>query len=391
MRMMSNSTAPSEPRPRPRPRLPYYERLCKMYANNNAEINRRVCAAPDLQVVNVNFWTCDDDWRVICHTPQTPHDQFGYPLDHLHFAEHESFPEDRIPAIVPIIAGMYRRKGLPLAWTVGPAETPLLEAALRSLNFAKTDDRVVMFCDLETFRREELTPQYSQALVNQMLVNELCRRIVRVSIWAQVAASRPLETNPRSPAVVRAVAGRMARIRNSDYSVMAQLVVCPMRPSILGEYIIESIDQSSVTDWVRSWTQAADDSLPIVRHWAHVYKSLLARLATTQFRMFAARLRAPDARGRRPIVGTGLVHCYAGVALVQHIGVDADHAGRGLEHKLVHYALRVALHLKYTKAMATVERWARAPFCRVGFRNVGRAKKYVLMPEPLPSPSNTDP
>ncbi|KAF2962650.1 hypothetical protein GQX73_g10921 [Xylaria multiplex] len=115
--------------------------------------------------------------------------------------------------------------------------------------------------------------------------------------------------------------------------------------------------------------------------WEYTFVHLLRILAPTQFRMFAAKIREPDSEGRRPIVGIGLIHCADDVAVIKHVAVIPGHTGQGLEYELVHYAARIALHNKYLRAIAVVDKGTRAAFRRAGFRDIGRVKKYVLRPE----------
>ncbi|KAI0538633.1 hypothetical protein GGR58DRAFT_500979 [Xylaria digitata] len=363
------------------PRLPYHERLCAMYARNMATMNQHLREAFMHKIFRVQFPAHGEEWYVNAYSSERLHDEYGHSLDYLNVVEYGNFSQDAMPFDISIIASLYQSAQCPLSWTVGPLENPLLEGTLLSLGFTKEEDQAAMFCDLDTFRRETLSDVDLWALHNQLAINGLCANVDRLSRMHLNRCEEALGPRPWTCPHLQAV----AETRLNDLNVINSLMITPLLSTHMQKYIIETIRLIDVTEWVRIWTNSATRTLPIVLSWETTFVYILRKLEPTQFRMFAAKIRKPGSEDRQPIVGIGLIHCADGVAVIQHVKVIPGHTGQGLEYELVHYAVRIALHNKYLRAIAVVDKGTRAAFRRAGFRDISRVKKYVLRPEPPPT------
>ncbi|KAI0120933.1 acyl-CoA N-acyltransferase [Xylariales sp. AK1849] len=140
------------------------------------------------------------------------------------------------------------------------------------------------------------------------------------------------------------------------------------------EVIIEAVDESSIRDWVEAWAFHAPEA--DIAHWTGIYTSLLVSLHPKQFRMFIAKNHEAGCT----TVGTGYVHCFAGVAAIHAIVVGPEFRNQGIGRALTSYALRQASSLGYEVAVLTASTLGINFFRSLGFHEFGIVKLNVWRP-----------
>ncbi|KAF2962652.1 hypothetical protein GQX73_g10922 [Xylaria multiplex] len=178
------------------PWLAYHGRLCAMYARNMARMNHYLRIASRHSVSRIRFRDHSQGWYVDTHLSDTSHDEYGHPLGYLNIVEHMNISQDLMP--FDIFIGLLRHQStkLPLSWTIGPLENPLLEGTLLSLGLTKGDDQAAMFCDLDTFRRETLSDLDLWALHNQVAMDGVCANVDWLGRRRQALCAELLEQTP---------------------------------------------------------------------------------------------------------------------------------------------------------------------------------------------------
>lgn len=134
---------------------------------------------------------------------------------------------------------------------------------------------------------------------------------------------------------------------------------------------IECIDASSVVDWAGAWAYGAPKS--DITHWADIYTSMVNEVHPDQFRMYLARKN-----GRA--VGTGYIHCFAGVAAVHAIVVRPEFRRQGIGKALTAYGMQQAAALDYNVATLTASALGFNTYKSLGFEEFGTVKLYTWRP-----------
>jgi GNAT superfamily N-acetyltransferase len=146
-------------------------------------------------------------------------------------------------------------------------------------------------------------------------------------------------------------------------------------------HIIEVLrSPKDVRVWVQAWAWMAHPDSPGINHWTDVYKTFISRLPITQFQMFAARGCTPVG-GRTPVMGTGFIHCFEGIASIHCLSVPPCYRKRGIGHDLLQFAMQQAYDLGYHVAMVTATKEILPMFYAASFRNVGEVKLYTFHPQ----------
>ncbi|KAK6085944.1 hypothetical protein SCUP515_00305 [Seiridium cupressi] len=139
---------------------------------------------------------------------------------------------------------------------------------------------------------------------------------------------------------------------------------------------ISDVDVSGVKAWTRTWTRQATQV--DVAPWIRIYGSMLNSLHRNQFSMFIASMDGDQ-------VGTGYIHCFAGVASIHAINVRPEARRRGIGRALTEYAMCKAASLGYNVATLTAVNSSSGLFNSLGFQEFGHVKLNVLRPLADPS------
>lgn len=139
---------------------------------------------------------------------------------------------------------------------------------------------------------------------------------------------------------------------------------------------ISDIHLSQLRSWVATWMrQATDVEVP---PWNHIYGTMLKLLHRNQFSMFIAEMDGKH-------VGTGYIHCFAGVASIHAISVRHEARRQGIGKALTEYAMHKAASLGYNIATLTASDLSSPLFKSIGFKEFGNVKLNVWRPLSNPS------
>ncbi|KAI8633647.1 hypothetical protein F5Y19DRAFT_414382 [Xylariaceae sp. FL1651] len=153
------------------------------------------------------------------------------------------------------------------------------------------------------------------------------------------------------------------------------------------DYDIKTIDNVlDVAAWVQAWAYMVPSEAEGVKHWIDVYSKLYCTLPPSQFEMFIAKSRTPTADGYYPVVGTGYIHCYEGVAAIHCITVRPSWRYEGVGGDLLQFAKQQARNKGYNMAMVTATDAGLKMLRKANFRDIGRVKLFVFRPRRQPPP-----
>ncbi|KAI0972252.1 hypothetical protein F4678DRAFT_478740 [Xylaria arbuscula] len=358
----------------------YNKRLFKMFSKNIAKLRSEIRDAAEVyRQRSASFTAGPIHVDAYAWDPQDEEDE---PATYLNTVEHSNIPTDHVPGnMIEGVVHYYRESNMPVRWNVGPEPNPLLEAALLSHGFKNTAHQPLLFRDLESFR-SNLLPVDREALVEQKRMDLLCGRITRL---AQRERQRALRcVNEQTEREARRMAqDRAGRIRARNAEGIRQLTVRPVKGTIVGDYVIEQID---LDDDVASWVGGlhppmVNGMLPSLESLEEIYTEVLEEMGVTKLRLFAARVRQPDAQGHQDIVGIGLIHVRNGIALLHELNVNPQYSSCRLQLELLQFGMRLALHMGADKAIALPRSRIANSFRLLGFREIGQVKEYCLSPK----------
>ncbi|KAI1850310.1 hypothetical protein JX266_004168 [Neoarthrinium moseri] len=144
-----------------------------------------------------------------------------------------------------------------------------------------------------------------------------------------------------------------------------------MRAAVPNGIRIGDIDSWRVRDWVKAWSGHAP--VEATTHWTQIYDTMLNTLHRKQFCMFMAQ------QGGR-VIGTGYLHCFAGIASIHAIAVVPELRGNGIGKALTAYGMQRAASIGYNISTLTSSRAGLNVFQSLGFKEFGVVKLNVWRP-----------
>ncbi|KAI1496086.1 hypothetical protein F5X99DRAFT_401467 [Biscogniauxia marginata] len=377
----------------------------------------------------------------------------GFDADSHNLIEHQILPWPVIGGAVDMVISRFEAQRRRFSWVVGPMDQPQLESSLRNRDLFLEEDEPAMVVDLDNCaplnvktetlplspqeaarfrlrdyqlqlmrleqqnrrrlmlaRALDAKSQKSQAVGGECGVPTEHRQTspineqLRCSQRGQLQIRTGTGENFQAPATGAAAGvGRTAAKVHSFYTAQPTFAE-DTRPPLHDGYEIKPIaDAVGVTNWVRAWAhEAKSPNAAGVQHWARVYAALFTQLPSTQFQMFAAFRPSPGgSRGggkkqqkpdNNPVLGTGYVHMYEGVAAIHCVVVRPEFRGRGIGRELARFGMRLARERGYRMAMVTGTPLALGVFRALGFKDIGRIKLYVWRPlkDPVRAPDPED-
>ncbi|KAH8646636.1 hypothetical protein BX600DRAFT_443624 [Xylariales sp. PMI_506] len=240
--------------------------------------------------------------------------------------EHQDVPENQVRAAVDAVARHF--EGRRVGWVTGPWDQARLEHFLRRAGFMVEDEGMVMAAPL---------------------------------------------SGGGGGGIIGAESGVNPTGGPGDFS---SLIRGPSLRDVklpYGVTVVDVADASGVRGWVAAWAYKAQESG--IAHWTRIYAVLVRSLHRNHFRMFMA------VKGDGTPVGTGYLHCYAGVAAIHAIFVQPPFRRRGIATALTRYAMRAAADMGYATATLTAPLGRAILFSALGFRDCGRVRLNVWHPE----------
>ncbi|KAH6652593.1 acyl-CoA N-acyltransferase [Truncatella angustata] len=160
--------------------------------------------------------------------------------------------------------------------------------------------------------------------------------------------------------------------KNFTVADEAATMAIGLRPREMTRYVqppsgvtISDVNALGVRTWVQTWAPQASQTG--IGQWTRTYYSMLKSLHRNQFSLFMAE------RNGDP-VGTGFLHCFAGVASVHAIHVLPEARGHGIGGALTSYAMQKAASLGYNVVTLTSTASSARLFTSAGFHPFGYVK-----------------
>ncbi|KAI1336118.1 hypothetical protein F5Y15DRAFT_396053 [Xylariaceae sp. FL0016] len=374
--------------------------LSNLYISNKAELTRQVSTAAG---AHERLYGADSWYLRWWETPLNNYQKYpdSFDDDSHNLIEHQKIPDEHLREVVEMMVQQFEPQGRRFSWVTGPMDQPQLETLLRNRSFFRYDSQPAMVADLTTWKDPQSSvEEYQRELARYkqrereavMLERKKQEREIKQRHLEAMEAAK-LGITPEKPKEFSNESSARSTnhgsaLEHTGSGSLAKSTAGPSKLSVmagsrdptfkLSDYHIALIDDVSlVAEWVRAWAHEAADSAAGVAHWTRIYERVFNTLPASQFQMYVVR---SNNASQSPVVGTGYVHFYDGVAAIHCVVVRPEFRKMGCGQMLMHYGMRLATERGYNMVMATGTTSGMHMFRKLGFKDIGRVKLFTYLP-----------